>query len=364
VKRKWIAVPALFSLVLFSIGASKKDNTPDPYSLNYPVAFGNRFTISADNPLTKEGVHLGRLLFYEEKLSSNNTLSCASCHQQKLAFTDGKQFSEGVDKSLTRRNSMSLSNLLWVRNLFWDGRSTSLEQQSIIPLTDIHEMGQPLEISAKKIQNAKAYRPLFQKAFGTTEVTGDLIVKAIAQFERTLISADSKFDQYQMGKYTPTASELEGMSLFTSMPSPEKNIRGANCVHCHALPKTFSELFHNNGLDSIAEDRGREDATQQPGDRGRFRVPTLRNISVTGPYMHDGRFKTLNEVVDHYNEHIKASETLSAFVAGISNEPGGKKLSLTSAEKKSLVSFLQMLTDSTFISNPAFSDPHNLMADQ
>ena len=148
------------------------------------------------------------------------------------------------------------------------------------------------------------------------------------------------------------------MELFNTGPQPEKGIRGANCGHCHGGPKTYMELFHNNGLDSLPKDPGIEALTHLPADRGRFKVPTLRNIALTAPYMHDGRFKTLNEVVDHYSEHIEQSPALSSFLRGESNEAGGKSLKLLLAEKKQLIAFLNMLTDSTFITNPAFSDPH------
>lgn len=329
----------------------------EPFELKYPASFGGRFTIPADNPMTKEGVALGRMLFYEERLSVNNGISCASCHKQKLAFTDGMPFSTGVDGSGTKRNSMSLSNLLWVKNLFWDGRSASLEAQSIVPLTDAHEMGQSLEVSSKKLSETEHYPQLFEKAFGTSEIDGARISKALAQFQRTLISANSKYDQYLRGEYQPTASELKGLKLFSSAPQPDKNIRGANCIHCHAAPKTFSELFHNNGLDGVQRDLGREDVTKLAEDRGRFRVPTLRNIAVTAPYMHDGRFWSLDEVIDHYSDHINASATLSPFIAGVTNKPGSLGLKLSEEEKHDIVSFLQMLTDKEFLTNQAFSDP-------
>jgi cytochrome c peroxidase len=328
-----------------------------PFKLEYPTYFGNRIFIPADNPTTEEGVQLGRMLFYETKLSANNQISCAHCHQQERAFTDGLTFSKGVDGTPTPRNSMSLANLLWIRNFFWDGRVNGLEAQAQVPLTDPHEMGQALVASARKLQQTALYPPLFNKAFGTATVSGDLIVKALAQFERTLISANSKYDQYLRGAYKPNASELNGMALFFGNPDMTRNVRGASCGHCHGGPKTFSELFHNNGLDSVATDAGREKITGQSIDRGRFRVATLRNIALTAPYMHDGRFSSLEQVVDHYNEHIQPSATLSTFLQN--NQPGmdGTKLGLTVAEKKDLVAFLHLLTDSSFITDKRFSNP-------
>lgn len=330
----------------------------DPYKLVYPDYFGNRISIPENNPTTKQGVYLGRMLFYETKLSSNKTISCASCHQQKLAFTDGKVFSSGINNMPTKRNSMSLANLLWVRNFFWDGRAKGLEEQAKIPLNDLHEMGAYLDKAVIDLQKTKVYPNLFRNAFGTPDVTTDRIAMAIAQFERTLISANSSYDKYLKGEYKPTEQELNGMELFMNSPDPNKNVRGANCAQCHGTPKIFMELFHNNGLDSIPKDLGREALTGMPNDRGRFRVVTLRNIALTSPYMHDGRFKNLEEVLDHYNEHIRPSKSLSISLQGRYNEVGGRNLGLTVKEKSDVISFLKMLTDSTFINNPTFSNPH------
>ncbi|MDB5087332.1 MAG: Cytochrome-c peroxidase [Mucilaginibacter sp.] len=335
-----------------------------PYQLVYPANFGNRINVPDDNQTTKQGVYLGRLLFYEKKLSANNTLSCASCHQQDKAFTDGKAFSEGVDHVLTTRNSMSLVNLLWARKFFWDGRAGSLEDQAITPMTNPHEMGQSLEISVKKISNTVTYPALFKLVYGDETITSDRICKAISQFERTLISCNSRYDQYLSNAYQPARQELNGMNLFMNGPNPEKGIRGANCAHCHGGAKTYKELFHNNGLDSIPKDAGIEALTGLAADRGRFKVPTLRNIALTAPYMHDGRFKTLNEVVDHYSDHLKESEALSTFLRGESNDIGGKTLHLRPEEKKDIIAFLDMLTDSTFINDPRFSDPNKIASKQ
>ncbi|PZR26633.1 MAG: cytochrome-c peroxidase [Azospira oryzae] len=344
----------LLSITFFSF--QKNHSTPEPYVLNYPAYFGNRFTIPADNPTTKEGVYLGRKLFYEPRLSRGNQFSCANCHLQQRAFADETSLSMGIG-GLTSRNSMSLANLLWVRHFFWDGRAASLEAQAVIPLTDQREMGQSLAESVLKLKKDSEYVQLFDKAFGSSGITEAGIVKAIAQFERTLISSNSPYDHYLKGEYQPTEQELRGLKLFMTSPSPSKNIRGANCAQCHGTPRTQIELFHNNGLDSVFKDKGRMAFTGQEIDRGRFRVPTLRNIAVTAPYMHDGRFKTLEEVVDHYNEHIVPSATLSTFISDATNAPGGKSLLLTAQEKNDLVSFLHLLTDSTFMTNPEFSDP-------
>lgn len=336
----------IVSLLLVSIIAASAwtyyDAIPTgPYPLSYPANFGNRINVPDDNPTTRQGVYLGRALFYETRLSANNALSCGSCHKQELAFTDGLSFSKGVDGVATPRNSMSLANLLWTRKFFWDGRAGSLEEQAAIPLTNPHEMGQALAVSAKKLSTTNVYPALFKQVYGDEHITGERIVKAIAQFERTLISANSRYDQYLCNAYTPTADELKGMALFNQGPQPEKGIRGANCSHCHGGTKNYMELFHNNGLDSIPKDEGIAALTGLAGDRGRFKVPTLRNIALTAPYMHDGRFKTLAEVVDHYSDHIIESASLSTFLRGESNEVNGKALKLTAEEKKQLIAFFK-----------------------
>ncbi|WP_420149029.1 cytochrome-c peroxidase [Spirosoma sp.] len=324
-----------------------------PYSLRYPSSFGGRFTIPADNPTTQEGVYLGRMLFYEPKLSSSQTISCASCHQQERAFTDGLARSVGVSGKFTQRNSMSLANLLWVRQLFWDGRANSLEEQALVPLGHADEMGSKTGEAARRLQKTTLYPTLFKQVFGSDTITDGRIGKALAQFERTLISANSRYDRYLQGSYQLTEAEQRGLQLFNSAPSMERNVRGGNCAHCHGGPKLYQEVFHNNGLDQKPADAGRQEITGLDSDKGRFRVPTLRNIELTAPYMHDGRLATLIDVLDHYSEHIQNSPTLSPELPGETNG-----FHLTNGEKKDLIAFLRLFTDSTFIQNPQFSNPH------
>jgi len=355
-KRGWMILLGLMALTFVS---GRIPFTGKPYPLKYPASFGNRINIPPGNPLTKEGVYLGRRLFYEKMLSANNKISCGTCHMQRLAFTDGKAFSTGIGGVPTDRNAMSLANLLWVKNFFWDGRASSLEQQALTPLTAPHEMGQLPAISAGKLRRSKLYPGLFRAAFGTNTISGEEIVKALAQFERTLISAGSPYDRYLDGQYQPDSAALRGMQLFMTAPTPERKVRGANCGHCHGGPKLYIELFHNNGLDSIPRDAGREKQTGIAADKGRFRVPTLRNIALTAPYMHDGRFGTLEDVLDHYSDHIRNSPSLSPVLRNNSNEAGGVSLRLSKQEQKDIIAFLQLLTDSSFITNPAFSNPFN-----
>jgi len=327
------------------------------YSLNYPAYFGNRIQIPKNNPLSKEGVYLGRMLFYEGRLSADNKLSCGSCHMQEKAFTDGEKLSKGIHGAQTDRNSMAIVNLLWTRKFFWDGRARTLEDQVVFPLTNLHEMGQSLQKSVEKLQATTSYPKIFKTVFGDENITADRIVKALAQFERTLISDHSKYDQYLQKKVQFNASELRGLHLFNTPPNPEKGIRGANCAHCHGGAKNYLELFHNNGLDKISKDAGIAVFTGLKTDSGRFKVPTLRNIALTAPYMHDGRFRNLEEVVEHYSEHVVQSENLSAFLQHESNVRGETALKLNVQEKKDLIAFLNTFTDSVFIADSRFSNP-------
>jgi cytochrome c peroxidase len=208
--------------------------------------------------------------------------------------------------------------------------------------------------AAQALQKTASYPALFRRVFGSDTITDARIGKAIAQFERTLISADSPYDRFLQGTYSLSTSEKRGMRLFTSAPNPEKGVRGGNCAHCHGGPKLVQELFHNNGLDQKATDSGRQEVTGLELDHGRFRVPTLRNISLTAPYMHDGRFATLSAVLDHYSDHVQASPTLGLEL--VSAEEGG--LGLTATDKTDLLAFLQLFTDSSFVNNPQFADPH------
>lgn len=327
-----------------------------PRELVFPGYFGHHFRIPRDNPETTEGIALGRMLFYEKALSADNTISCASCHQQAHAFSDTLAFSEGVGHVQQSRNTMALVNLLWVSDFFWDGRTRGLEHQADTPLTHLHEMGQSFAVSVKKLSAKKVYAEKFRAAFGDPQITRDRIEKALAQFERTLISSHSRYDLYLQHRYRPSPEELAGIQLFYGTPSADSFARRPACGHCHGGPRTFEELYANNGLDSICKDLGREAVSGADYDRGRFRVVTLRNIALTAPYMHDGRFSTLSEVIDHYSAHIIQSKTLSPFLQSAPpDSPAQPRFS--DQEKKDLLAFLRMLTDSAFITDPRFSDP-------
>jgi len=364
--------------MLWVVSCEKKEPQPDepavapatPYNLVLPGQLPQAVTLPANNPLTVEGVDLGRKLFYEVRLSSTGTMSCGSCHQQSKAFTDGRPQAIGVDGIAHQRNSMSLVNLLWEPNLNWDGAANSLETQARIPIENSIELHQSLATGVSKLQQTTLYPPLFASAFGSSTITEENVLKALAQFERTLISSNSRYEKSLLPNGPQLSlDEQKGKILFFNHPGERTaSDRGGSCDHCHNgnnmlftstsfASANGSTQFFNNGL-SVATDLGRFGVTGVTADRGKFRVPTLRNIALTAPYMHDGRFNTLEEVVDHYNEHIDTN-TADPILLLSNNTVNGSlgNLGLTATEKRQLVAFLKTLTDSTFIKDPRFSNP-------
>jgi cytochrome c peroxidase len=362
-----VSVLLLAGVVLGSCSKGKEEAVdpvlpaPTPYTLVVPAGFPTP-VIPADNPLTNEGVALGRMLFYETKLSSNNTMSCGSCHQQNKAFTDGLAKAVGVDGIANPRGTMSLANVMWSNTLTWDGAFSTLQAQVRKPIENPVEMHQLLNTGVTKLQATTTYPPLFQAAFGTKTITGDLVMKALTQFERTLISGNSRYDKFAKTQQGFSADELAGLKLYSTHISP-RVIRGAECFHCHTMPlasSNFAAQFFNNGLDLTFADPGRGGVTGLPADNGKFVAPTLRNITLTAPYMHDGRFTTLEQVLDHYSDHVQMnSPNLDPnLIQGINDpifSPG--RMGLTATEKRQVIAFLKTLTDSTFIADKRFSDP-------
>lgn len=331
------------------------DYNPQTYVVQTP-AFLQPPLSPADNPLTVAGVELGRHLFYDPILSSDGSMSCASCHNQERAFTDGMVTSAGVLGIRGTRNAMSLVNLAYnPRGFFWDGRSESLEAQALAPVEDHIELNEDWGQVEEKLRNHPNYPAKFRAAFGIErkqEITRELAVKAIAQFERTLVSANSKYDQVvwlNQGEFTP--SEEHGMELFFFELA--QTLEHPGCSHCHFNPHFTDHQFRNNGLDSVASitdfaDLGRGGVNGVVYDNGKFRVPTLRNIELTAPYMHDGRFQTLEEVIDSY----------ARGGHGVPNEDTNiRPFTLSAQDKADLIAFLKTLTDHEFIANPAFSSP-------
>jgi cytochrome c peroxidase len=307
-----------------------------------------------DNPLTNEGVELGERLFFERALSAGNAQSCSSCHKPQSAFVDpGKELSLGVDGQAGRRNSMPLFNLAWSKAMTWDGKRVKIRDQALAPIQDEREMHQSLEQTVKKLAANESYTRSFARAFGSPGVTPERIGLALEQYMLTLVSADSKFDRVEAGKAVFTAEEQRGLELFNSEFDPAKGKFGADCFHCHGGSLFSDHAFHNNGLDGdLADDEthdlGRGAVTGKRSDQGKFKTPTLRNVAVTGPYMHDGRLRTLEEVISHYSDHVKASETLDPNIA--KHPKSG--LTLSAGDKAAIAAFLRTLTDERWKESP------------
>lgn len=324
---------------------------PTPYNLyrgqGYP-----QFRLPADNALTEEGVLLGRMLFYDPILSGDNTQSCASCHNQDFAFTDNeKKFSIGITGAVGKRNSMPIFNMMFNKNFFWDGRSPTLRHQVLQPIQDPNEMNSSLAVAVNKLRADKDYNDRFYAAFGTYDINSEYLAKALEQFLLTLLSFESKFDKNQRGQVMFTPSETNGFLLFNREPSNG----GADCFHCHTMSGGYFSTYamSNNGLDTTFDDLGFFNVTGKETDKGKFKIPSLRNIEYTAPYMHDGRFATLEEVMDFYSEGVHpTSPNIDPLMDEI---PLG--LNLTTQQKQDLIAFLKTLSDTTFINNPAYKNP-------
>ncbi len=363
---QWLTKSVLFfTLCLISLIACKEDEEQPmppqvvqdetPYLLEYGSFPAPE--LPEDNPLTVAGVELGRMLFYEKMLSKNNEQACADCHEQKDGFSDLDQLSLGVEGLPGKRQAMSIFNMAWHSNqFFWDGRADLLRDQALLPIQDPLEMNETLDNVIAKLSASQLYKDQFIRAFGSDEITSDKMALAMEQFMLSIVSHDSKYDRYLAGEVTLTESEERGRILFETEYNPFfPEFSGADCAHCHGGINFENDQYLNNGLDTDDEftDLGREEVTFDPNDRAKFKVPTLRNIALTPPYMHDGRFQTLEEVVDHYNEGIKSSSTADVTVTN-TMETG---LFLTDQDKEDLVNFMKTLTDETFVNNPEYATP-------
>lgn len=315
-----------------------------PYHLTISQ-FAPQPDLPRDNPLTVEGVALGGKLFFDGRLSANNSESCATCHNPRRAFTQPQRVSRGADGDPGTRNAMSLENLAWKDSFFWDGRAASVRAQVLQPIQNPIEMHESLTNLVAKISADKNYHRLFANAFGPPEITADKIARALEQFVLAQVSFNSKFDRVMNGTAKFTKEEARGYILFNTEYDPYHGQFGADCFHCHGGPLFQSQDFANNGLDSAFTDLGRYAITKRAGDKGKFAVPSLRNVAVTAPYMHDGRFKTLGEVIEHYCTGMKRSATLDPNLA---KHPDGG-VPLGDADKKALVAFLKTLTDEKFL---------------
>lgn len=342
---------------------------PTPHAWTLPP-FMVEPTVPADNPMTEEAIALGRHLFYDPLLSQDGGIACASCHQQAHGFSDPRAKSLGVGGQVGRRNSMALFNLAWSDRFFWDGRAPTLEDQVLIPIQDPKEMARDLDTLVADLKASDRYPPMFRAAFGEAGISADTVAKALAQFVRTLVSFDSPwdhFDENQPERTFRNDAQLRGWMVFMQ-PFPLGDPKGVLglCNDCHDLDHgvrkdwnahyagtfTTSELRHDGMVDPA--DAGAFEVTGREEDRGKFKVPSLRNILHTGPYMHDGRFATLREVLEHYNEHIVATPTTDAILM---RDGEALTMNLTSEQIDDVVAFFELFDDATLRTNPAWSSP-------
>lgn len=333
--------------------------SPDDYTPTLPNNFlinpvAQQDNMTAANTTTDLGAKLGRVLFYDKRLSINFTISCASCHQPEHGFSDPRQFSVGFAGGLTGRNSMGLTNARWYqrRSFFWDERAATLEDQVLLPIQNAVEMGMTLPALEARLNAEPYYTDLFNQTFGTSTITSSLIARALAQFVRSIISTQSRFDIAAAGGTALTTQELQGQQIFNG---------AGNCNACHGTdnfvpgggPPT------NNGLENPYIDKGIGAISGRTQDEGLFKVGSLRNIELTAPYMHDGRFATLEEVVEFYNSGVVAHPNLAPQLRNPGPNGTPRRLNLTTAQKAALVAFLKTLTDTTVTTDAKFSDPFN-----
>ncbi len=337
------SIIAILSLFAFLGLAMFYPSSTTPIKTTYPSYWPKPTYDFSKNPLTQEGIDLGRKLFYDPILSSDSSISCSNCHLSFTAFTHvDHALSHGVNDSIGTRNSPSLMNLAWHTSFMWDGAVNHLDVQGLAPISHPAEMNEDINNVIKKLQR-NSYPSLFFKAFGDSNITGEHLLKAISQFELTLISCNSKYDSVMQKQTVFNSQEANGYKLFKQ-----------NCASCHTEPFFTNHQFENNGLfiDTLLNDYGRYNITKNPNDSLKFKVPTLRNIEFSFPYMHDGRFKNLSEVLKHYTKNINHSTTLSNHLKN--------PITLTSNEKVDLTTFLLTLTDKNFLFNKNNSFPNEL----
>jgi cytochrome c peroxidase len=363
-RRTGIVLAGAFAALIYGCGGGdpttpppKKDPTLQERAEEY---FGLALRDPVANPMTAAGIALGRRLFYDPILSGDQSLACAGCHRQEFAFSDGgNATSVGIHGDFGAVNTPAIVNPGWSTTFFWNGRAPSLEKQALAPVPNPIEMDLKWDVAVARLRMHPVYPQLFADAFGTSDVDSNLVTAAIAQFERTMISIDSRWDRSQRGELSLTADEIAGEVLYN------REDRG-DCIHCHGLGPIFDnsvvaggpQVFANNGLDS-SPDVGRFESTQKESDRGKFKVPTLRNLAVTGPYMHDGRFATLEEVVRFYNTGMHAdSPNMDVKLRGnaLAREAGTLPV-WTETEISQIVAFLESLTDPSFMSRVELSEP-------
>lgn len=336
----------LVAAMLFSwlLGACKKNQNTKGIDLvqqEIPEGFPDPTYKYEDNPLSEEGFELGRKLFYDPRLSADNLTPCSSCHQQIAGFgTFEHDRSHGVFGSHTLRNAPVLFNLAWSPSFHWDGEFTSLQDEAVHPLTGPVEMGETFQNIISKLEKNKEYKDLFKKVFRYPFIKPEFITKALAQFTGSMISADSKYDRYKKGTASFTTQEENGYQLYK-----------INCAGCHPEPLFTDYTYRNTGLpvDNILNDYGRMRITGRSADSLKFKVPTLRNTYISSNYMHDGRFNTLQQCLNHYRNNVQQSPTLDPQLLN--------GIALTNTQASDIVVFLRTLTDSSLLKDTRFSKP-------
>lgn len=316
----------------------------EAYSLQFPSYFPDMTFDASGNPVTKNGVELGRKLFYEGRLSRNNTISCGFCHIQENAFTHhGHTVSHGVDDRIGIRNAPPIQNMVFLKRYMWDGVIHNLNEQPIIPITDVNEMDSSMPEVLAKLKDDQKYKKLFMAAYGDENMTGERILKALSQFMASMISGDSKYDRVKQGKEVFTSEEAQGFALFKQ-----------KCTTCHSGELFTDESFRNTGMYYNAQfkDAGRYRVTLDQVDWMKFRVPSLRNVEYTAPYMHDGRFYTLEAVLNFYSDNVEDNPNLDPQL----KQNGHVGIVMNTQEKQFIIAFLKTLSDKTFISNPKFAE--------
>lgn len=338
-----ILIVVLTLICICFMNAVKEDGLgayqPSPLSFDVPKGWPEPTNIFKKNKLTAEGFVLGRKLFYDPLLSKDSTISCASCHQQFAAFsTFDHDLSHGVANTFTTRNAPALFNIAWMKEMHWDGGINHLEVQPLAPITNSNEMGSNIAYIIQYLKNDTAYPKMFKAAFGDAIINSQRVLKAIAQFTGSMISANSKYDKVKRGEATFSKIEERGYNLYKK-----------NCSVCHAEPLFTDNSFRNNGMPlNRFKDIGRQTITGQSKDSLKFKVPSLRNVQVTPPYMHDGSLFGLPQVIEHYSKGIKTDQpTLDPLLKN--------KLEISNKELYDLMYFLFTLTDSTFLKDPRFS---------
>lgn len=346
-KKHWITILflGLFIVACKKDGILSEDVIAKFLGFQKPANFPEPEYHFTDNKVTKEGFELGRALFYESRLSRNNTINCGSCHIQSSAFTQhGHDVSHGIDDRLGTRNSPPIMNLAWNKAFMWGGGVYDLDLQPIVPITTHEEMDENLENVLNKLRQMPKYKTMFKAAFGSEEITTAPFMKALSQFMLMCISSNSKYDKVMRkeGAATFSADELEGYQIFKD-----------KCSSCHKEPLFTDGSFRNNGLGiSPVNDEGLYTATLQPTDRYKFKVPSLRNLKYTAPFMHDGRFLSLAGVLEHYNSEVQNTPNLDPLL----KKSAVLGISLNANEKAKLTSFLSTLNDEEFINNPLLAE--------